>query len=339
MEGYARTSGATGSTLAFLAAWTDALHELGYGSGVYSSSASGIADLASKWGAGYSSSRRPLDRQLERAKNTDDPYVPSSAWTPHQRIHQYRGGHNETYGGVTINIDNDYVDGATVGTPRRPPPRPLRGVDSIRGVAATGPGEADGLGLRPEPADGADHDPCLSGRGPWGLRMRALRTWRGRLPASSRHRRGAPHAGPNHGFDISFPGRRARNGAGFAPTRSAREEERSCSAVARSIPVPLRISHLRSRAQRLRLRIDCEWPAGVECPGQILLRTKMATRRRDRGRLVTVRVARRGSLSPAAPRTGSARSQLPGPEACEAARHDAGAARRRHLPAAASPTP
>ena len=41
--------------------------------------------------------------------------VPSTAWANHQRIHQYRGGHDDTYGGVTINIDSDYVDGATVG--------------------------------------------------------------------------------------------------------------------------------------------------------------------------------------------------------------------------------
>ena len=51
---------------------------------------------------------------------TSDPYVPASGWTQHQRIHQYRGGHDETYGGVTINIDNNYVDGATVGTAAPP---------------------------------------------------------------------------------------------------------------------------------------------------------------------------------------------------------------------------
>ena len=38
-----------------------------------------------------------------------------SAWASHQRIHQYRGGHNESYGLTTINIDNNYIDGATVG--------------------------------------------------------------------------------------------------------------------------------------------------------------------------------------------------------------------------------
>jgi peptidoglycan hydrolase-like protein with peptidoglycan-binding domain len=29
---------------------------------------------------------------------------------PHMRVHQYRGGHDETYGGVTINIDSNWVD-------------------------------------------------------------------------------------------------------------------------------------------------------------------------------------------------------------------------------------
>jgi peptidoglycan hydrolase-like protein with peptidoglycan-binding domain len=29
---------------------------------------------------------------------------------PHRRVHQYRGGHDETYGGVTINIDRSWVD-------------------------------------------------------------------------------------------------------------------------------------------------------------------------------------------------------------------------------------
>ena len=31
-------------------------------------------------------------------------------WTDHQRIHQYRGGHLETYGGATIDIDNDQLN-------------------------------------------------------------------------------------------------------------------------------------------------------------------------------------------------------------------------------------
>ena len=52
-------------------------------------------------------------------EDTLDPYVPSTSWSNHQRIHQFRGGHDETYGGVTINIDSNYVDGATVGAGSR----------------------------------------------------------------------------------------------------------------------------------------------------------------------------------------------------------------------------
>jgi hypothetical protein len=39
-------------------------------------------------------------------------------------VHQYKGGHNETWGGVTINIDSNYVDGAVVGNAGPPPPPP-----------------------------------------------------------------------------------------------------------------------------------------------------------------------------------------------------------------------
>src|SRR5438128_1984281 len=43
-----------------------------------------------------------------------DPYVADTYWPNHQRIHQYSGGHRETYGGVTINIDSNVVDGPVV---------------------------------------------------------------------------------------------------------------------------------------------------------------------------------------------------------------------------------
>jgi glycoside hydrolase-like protein len=131
MEAYTRTSSASRATLAFLAAWTTRLHALGYVSGVYSSSASGIADLAGQIGSGY-----PLPDDLWIAnwngqQNTIDPYVPATAWNSHQRLHQYRGGHNETYGGVTINIDNDYVEGATSGAAAPLPPLTVRHVRSL----------------------------------------------------------------------------------------------------------------------------------------------------------------------------------------------------------------
>src|SRR6188472_3481133 len=53
MEAYSQTSSATVATLAFLEAWTQKLHQLGYSSGLYSSSGSGIEDIASQIGTGY----------------------------------------------------------------------------------------------------------------------------------------------------------------------------------------------------------------------------------------------------------------------------------------------
>ena len=82
MESYSRSSSASSATLAFLAAWTARLHALGYDSGVYSSGASGIADLVARLGSSYlepddiwvanwngrATLRRPLPagRRLER---------------------------------------------------------------------------------------------------------------------------------------------------------------------------------------------------------------------------------------------------------------------------------
>jgi hypothetical protein len=136
MEAYTRTSSATAATLAFLSAWTVRLHSLGYTSGAYSSSSSGIADLGRAIGSAYTLPDDIWTANWNGAHNTLDPYLPSSAWVSHQRIHQYHGGHNETYGLTTINIDNDYVDGATVGAEAHPTLPPLT-VKHVKPVAGT----------------------------------------------------------------------------------------------------------------------------------------------------------------------------------------------------------
>jgi hypothetical protein len=43
----------------------------------------------------------------------------NNLWSDHQRIRQYTGGHNETWGGVTLNLDCDVIDEvvASVGPP------------------------------------------------------------------------------------------------------------------------------------------------------------------------------------------------------------------------------
>jgi hypothetical protein len=113
MEAYTPGRTNTAAVLAFLGAWTAQLHASGYKSGVYSSADSGIVDLVSQYGTSY---QEPDDIWVARwngAKNTSDPNVPAADWGAHQRLHQYDGGHNETHGGVTINIDGDYLDAAT----------------------------------------------------------------------------------------------------------------------------------------------------------------------------------------------------------------------------------
>ncbi len=137
MEAYARTSSATAATLSFLSAWTIQLHALGYVSGAYSSGASGIADLGHAIGGPYALPDNVWSANWNGAQNTIEPYLPSTAWADHQRIHQYRGGHNETYGLITINLDNNYVDGATVGASTTPPELPPLTVAHVRPEAGT----------------------------------------------------------------------------------------------------------------------------------------------------------------------------------------------------------
>ncbi len=113
MEAYSRGPGNSPAVLSFLAAWTAQLHAQGYASGVYSSGYSGIADLVSNYGTGYTEPDDIWIANWNGARTTSDGSVPSGEWAAHQRLHQYSGAHNETHGGVTINIDGDYLDAAT----------------------------------------------------------------------------------------------------------------------------------------------------------------------------------------------------------------------------------
>ncbi|MGA2927765.1 MAG: glycoside hydrolase domain-containing protein [Solirubrobacteraceae bacterium] len=113
MEGYAPSAATTAAVLAFLASWTGQLHASGYESGVYGSADSGIRDLVSQAGSAYQEPDEIWIADWNGAQTTADANVPSAEWASHQRLHQYDGAHDETYGGVTINIDGDYLDAAT----------------------------------------------------------------------------------------------------------------------------------------------------------------------------------------------------------------------------------
>lgn len=116
MEAYRTDDPACRSAvLAFTGAWTSRLHDLGYLSGFYSSMASGVADQVANYTAqGYAHPDVLEFARWDGVATTSDPAIPASYWTPNRRIKQYRGGHDETWGGVTINIDNDSLDVAAI---------------------------------------------------------------------------------------------------------------------------------------------------------------------------------------------------------------------------------
>jgi hypothetical protein len=148
MEAYPLTRANDSAVNAFLSAWTSQLHAAGYVSGVYSSADSGIRDLAGQQGTSFLEPDDLWIASWNGVESTADPNVPIGDWANHQRIHQYEGGHNETYGNVTLNIDNDYVDGAVAGPgnviPAPAPTPALRvspGADGSIAVQAQWPGE------------------------------------------------------------------------------------------------------------------------------------------------------------------------------------------------------
>ena len=112
MEAY-RTGDAAcrAGVLAFISGWTARLHDHGYLSGFYSSVSSGVADQVAAYNRpGYAKPDYLDFARWDQVVTTADKVVPGGYWTPKRRMKQYRGDHTETWGGVTINIDNDYLD-------------------------------------------------------------------------------------------------------------------------------------------------------------------------------------------------------------------------------------
>ncbi|GAB2865279.1 glycoside hydrolase domain-containing protein [Nocardioides pacificus] len=101
------------SALGFLSGWTWKVRTLGFKSGVYSSASSGIKALddARRERPGvYTLPDAIWIARWDGVPNTSTTYIPEDGWRPGGRMKQYRGGHNETHGGVTINIDSNYLD-------------------------------------------------------------------------------------------------------------------------------------------------------------------------------------------------------------------------------------
>ena len=137
MEDYGSHSA---SALSFESAWTTELHAKGYTSGIYSSLSSGITDLVNNAGSYTMPDVIDFAAWPGSGASTSSSSIPASMWANHQRIHQYQGGHNETYGGVSINIDTDYLDVQLASSAKRPPLPDFSGdgVADLVGVSADG---------------------------------------------------------------------------------------------------------------------------------------------------------------------------------------------------------
>lgn len=99
---------------AFISGWTARLHGYGSQSGIYGSACgSAISDFAAIgnvpdaiWPAHWiHSSYEP------NATVWGVACLSNGLWANHQRIRQYAGGHYESWGGVTLNIDANAIDG------------------------------------------------------------------------------------------------------------------------------------------------------------------------------------------------------------------------------------
>ena len=119
MEAY---SGCGQQVVAFLSAWDSEIRADGYQAGVYESF-SNVGDLVRA--AGKIAEPNVINyADWDGKATTLSSYMQAGMWTNHQRLHQYLGGHNQTVGGATLNIDADQLDVTLGGTSTAPPPGP-----------------------------------------------------------------------------------------------------------------------------------------------------------------------------------------------------------------------
>ncbi|WP_020013717.1 glycoside hydrolase domain-containing protein [Promicromonospora sukumoe] len=121
VEHYDRTDASCRTAVRrYVSAWTKTLHDSGYLAGVYVHQDSGLRDLSDTYDS--TSYARPdavwMARWDGNSSLTGWPTAPDSQWSYYQRAKQYQGDHDETWGGVTINIDSDNVRAPVATTAR-----------------------------------------------------------------------------------------------------------------------------------------------------------------------------------------------------------------------------
>ncbi|MET9321294.1 DUF1906 domain-containing protein [Streptomyces sp. NPDC003038] len=115
LEHYTDRAAWDAPVVSYLVAWTERLHELRYRSGAYVSASSGAKALSAHhhqapasmpdvlWVARWNGSASVSDADMGLPAGTRQ-------WPGRRRVHQFRGDHNASYGGITINIDRNRLD-------------------------------------------------------------------------------------------------------------------------------------------------------------------------------------------------------------------------------------
>jgi photosystem II stability/assembly factor-like uncharacterized protein len=123
LESYSGASASCRATAAaFIRGWTERLHELGSLAGAYGSPCTSyIADWAANvpppddvWIAHWI---QPYEYNPNITVWSTACSLNSSLWSNHQRLRQYTGGHWETWGGLSLIIDSNALDGAVTALP------------------------------------------------------------------------------------------------------------------------------------------------------------------------------------------------------------------------------
>lgn len=122
MERYDETAATPGcriASTAFLKGWTDKLRELGYKSGTYGSPKNAQEDWINLTGSSRMDAiwMARWDNIMSVWTYGSFPNFPTDSWNNHQRIKQWQAPHNETWGGVTFNIDGNISDAPVAGVP------------------------------------------------------------------------------------------------------------------------------------------------------------------------------------------------------------------------------
>ncbi|MET7472204.1 glycoside hydrolase domain-containing protein [Micromonospora sp. NPDC005686] len=118
IEQYPSTTACRAAVLSFLSGWVERLHTRGYLAGMYSSGSSGIRDVCDAY---HDTRYLRLDQiwiaWWNGVADTDGgTYCADDRYADQQRLHQYAGDVTETWGGVTMKIDRNYLD-VRAGTP------------------------------------------------------------------------------------------------------------------------------------------------------------------------------------------------------------------------------